>query len=133
MRSTLVALVSLWAISVVAGSRVEAAQGVGTSADLTGTVTDPTGKSVPDAKVTAVDEAKGVQRRTVTDDQGSYRLSGLAPSTYRLTVELSGFQTETVKNVVLTVGRVQVLDFHLKVAGNVLDGRSEFRASRGRN
>src|SRR5208283_1472115 len=117
MRSTLVAFVFLWAISVVAGSRVEAAQGVGTSADLTGTVTDPTGKSVPDAKVTAVDEAKGVQRRTVTDDQGSYRLSGLAPSTYRLTVELSGFQTETVKDVVLTVGRVQVLDFHIKVAG----------------
>jgi hypothetical protein len=117
MRSTLVAFVFLWAISVVAASRVEAAQGVGTSADLTGTVTDPTGKSVPGANVTAVDEAKGEQRSTVTDDQGLYRLSGLAPSAYRLTVELRGFQTETVKGVVLTVGRVQVLDFHLKVAG----------------
>jgi hypothetical protein len=117
MRSTLVAFAFLWAISVLAGSRVEAAQGVGTSADLTGTVTDPTGKSVPDARVTAVDEAKGVQRSTVTDDQGSYRLSGLAPATYKLTVERGGFQTETVRNLVLTVGQVQVLDFHLRVAG----------------
>ena len=52
-----------------------------------------------------------------TDDQGSYRVSGLAPATYKVTVEHTGFQSEVVKDVVLNVGQTLVLDFRLKLAG----------------
>jgi hypothetical protein len=117
MKVALVAAALLLTLSSFHGSPVANAQGVGTSADLTGTVTDPTGGSVPNAKVTVVDEARAVQRSVQTDDQGSYRVSGLAPATYKVTVAHSGFQSEMVKDVVLNVGQTLVLDFHLKLAG----------------
>jgi hypothetical protein len=117
MKPTLLAGVMLWAICVLGVSGRLNAQGVGASADLTGTVTDPSGAGVPNAKVTATDPAKGVERSTETDEHGVYRLSGLAPTTYRVTVEHSGFQTETLMGVVLTVGQTVVLDVHLKLSG----------------
>jgi hypothetical protein len=90
---------------------------VGASADLTGTVTDPSGREVPDAKVTATDAAKGLQRTVMTDGQGSYRLSGLAPASYKVTVEHAGFQMQVVTDAVLTVGQTMVLDFQLRLSG----------------
>jgi hypothetical protein len=117
MKRTLLAGAFLSAICLILVGRSNAAQGVGTSADLTGTITDPTGKSVPNAKVTVTNEARGVQRTVSTDDRGFYRVSGLAPSTYRITVESPGFQKEVASSVVLTVGQTGVLDFQLKLAG----------------
>lgn len=116
MKATAFATALLLAICLFLNCQEAEAQGVGSSADLTGTVTDPAGASVPNAKMTAVDEARGVQRSAVTDDQGTYRLSGLAPTSYKITVEHAGFQTEITTGVVLTVGQTLVLDFHLKVA-----------------
>lgn len=98
-------------------SHAAPAQGVGASADLTGTVTDPSGREVPNAKVTATDAAKGLQRTVMTDGQGSNRLSGLAPASYKVTVEHTGFQMQVVTDVVLTVGQTMVLDFQLKLSG----------------
>lgn len=117
MKVAFIAVAVLLAISSTLGSSVTTAQGVGTSADLTGTVTDPASRSVPNAKVSVLDVAKGVQRTALTDEQGSYRVSGLAPATYRVSVEHAGFQSEVAKEVVLTVGQILVLDFHLKIAG----------------
>jgi hypothetical protein len=93
------------------------AQGVGTSGDLTGTVTDPSGAPAPNARVTATDTARGAQRSTVTDEHGFYRMSGLAPSKYKVTVEHTGFQTEVASAVTLTVGQTLVLDFQLRLSG----------------
>jgi hypothetical protein len=116
MKATAFAAAFLLVICLFLNCQEAKAQGVGSSADLTGTVTDPAGASVPNAKVTAVDEARGVQRSSVTDEQGTYRLSSLAPTSYKITVEHAGFQTEITTGVVLTVGQTLVLDFHLKVA-----------------
>jgi hypothetical protein len=117
MKSTLLAVAILLAACLFPGSHATAAQGVGASADLTGTVSDPTGRYVPNAKVTATDAAKGLQRSVMTDEQGNYRLSGLAPATYKVSVEHNGFQTEVATSVVLNVGDTLVLDFHLKLSG----------------
>jgi Carboxypeptidase regulatory-like domain/TonB dependent receptor len=117
MNKAFVTATLLLALSSSVGSPAAKAQGVGTSADLTGTVIDPAGASVPNAKVTVTDEARAVQRSVQTDEQGSYRVSGLAPATYRVTVEHDGFQSEAVRDVVLNVGQTLVLDFHLRLAG----------------
>jgi Carboxypeptidase regulatory-like domain/TonB dependent receptor len=119
MKMAFVAAALLLALSSFFASPASNAQGVGTSADLTGTVTDPAGRSVPNARVTAIDEARAVQRTVQSDEQGTYRVSGLAPATYRVTVEHNGFQSEAVKDVVLNVGQTLVLDFHLRVAGTL--------------
>jgi hypothetical protein len=117
MKLTLWAGVFVLAAITLATSPLASPQGVGASADLTGTVSDPLNAAVPNAKITAVDVAKGGQRTVVTDEHGSYRLSGLAPSSYRVSVEHGGFQTEVVSALALTVGQTLVLDFHLKIAG----------------
>ena len=117
MKATLTAAPLLLAVCLISGIQEARAQGVGSSADLTGTVTDPAGAIVPNARVTVVDAAKGIKRVATTDEKGEYRVSGLAPTTYQVSVEHDGFQTEAVKEVVLTVGGTVVLDFHLKLAG----------------
>jgi hypothetical protein len=67
--------------------------------------------------VTATDTARGIERSVITDEHGLYLLSGLAPATYKLSVEHSGFQTEVATSLTLTVGQASILDFHLKLAG----------------
>ena len=117
MKSTLLTVAILSTVCLFPGSHATAAQGVGASADLTGTVTDPTGAGVPNAKVTVMNPEKGVERSVTTDEHGFYRVSGLAPTSYKVSVGHSGFQTEVATGVVLTVGQTLVFDFQLKLSG----------------
>lgn len=119
MKSTLLAGLFAIVLGLLPASPAAFAQGVGASADLTGTVTDPTGADVPNAKVTVLDTAKGMERSVVTDEHGFYRLAGLAPASYKVSVEHAGFQTEVVSSLTLNVGQTIVFDFHLKLAGLV--------------
>ena len=117
MKSILLAVLFMLVIGLLPAGPVANAQGVGASADLTGTVTDPSGAAVPNAKVTAIDTARGAQRSVMTDENGFYRLSGLAPASYKVSVERAGFQAEVVTSLSLTVGQNVVFDFKLKLAG----------------
>src|SRR5438270_6442837 len=117
MKSTWLAAGFFLAARLFPASPATSAQGVGASADLTGTVTDPSGAGVPNTKITVTDAEKGVERSVATDEHGFYRVSGLAPSTYKVSVEHAGFQTEVATSVVLTVGQTLVFDFRLKLSG----------------
>jgi hypothetical protein len=92
------------------------AQGVGASGDIKGTVTDASGGLLPKVAVAVVETEKGFRRTTTTDDNGQYRVGGLPPATYDVSVEVTGFQREIRKGVVVTVGHTVVLDFQLKVS-----------------
>src|SRR5215467_10121384 len=92
------------------------AQGVGSSGNINGTVTDPKGGVIAGASVIAVETAKGISFSAVTDADGEYRFAGLPPASYDVTVKVSGFQTEVLKNVVVTVGATAVADFQLRLA-----------------
>src|SRR5579859_3829182 len=92
------------------------AQGVGASGDIRGTVTDPSGAVVTNATVTATDVAKGIKHTVATDNNGQYRLTGLQPAAYSLSVSKSGFQSELAKNVVVNVGQTSTVDFPMKVS-----------------
>ncbi len=115
MKSSLRAVLFVFLVGLLPASPVVSAQGVGASADLTGTVTDPSGAALPNARVTAIDTARGEQRSVVTNENGSYRLSGLAPANYKVSAEHSGFQTAIASAVTLSVGQTIVLDFRLSV------------------
>src|SRR6266481_1349365 len=117
MKSTLHVGLLVFVLGLLPSSPVASAQGVGASADLAGTVTDPSGAEVPNARVTVIDTSKGIERSVVTDEHGFYRLSGLAPATYKVSVERAGFQKEVVSSITLNVGQTSVFDFHLKLAG----------------
>lgn len=92
------------------------AQGVGSSGNIRGTVTDPAGAVIPKASVTAEDVEKGIGRTGITDDNGRYELTGLPPATYRVTVKVAGFQTEVLKDVNVNVGQTVIVDFHMKIS-----------------
>ncbi|HEY8187274.1 MAG TPA: TonB-dependent receptor [Pyrinomonadaceae bacterium] len=103
------------------------AQGVGSSGDIKGTVTDPTGAVLPNATIAVVGTETGLRRTAVTDDDGRYRVTNLPPATYDLSVDLRGFDTTVRKGVTVTIGETVLADFQLKVAGvaGVVDVTSE--------
>ncbi|MGB7284717.1 MAG: TonB-dependent receptor [Candidatus Acidiferrum sp.] len=102
--------------SLLLASTPAYAQGTGTSGEIRGTVTDPTGATVPKATVTVEDSDKGIRRIAVTESDGEYRVTGLPPAVYGVTAQTAGFQTEIRKNVVVDIGQIVILDFHLQVA-----------------
>lgn len=91
-------------------------QGLGASGDIKGTVTDPSGAIVANATVTVTDLAKGIKRTGATDSSGEFRITGLAPATYSVSVSKSGFQSEITKGVVVNVGQTATVDFHMKLS-----------------
>ena len=103
-------------LCLVFATGVARAQGVGASGDITGTVFDPSGAGIPKATILAVESDKGIPHATETDARGEYRLAGLPPANYDLTVKIAGFQTAVQKGVILTVGTIVVMDFRLKLA-----------------
>ena len=59
-------------------------------AGVDGTVSDPTGKSMPGAQVTMTETDKQAVRTTVTDDQGHFSLPNLPVGPYRMEVRDAG-------------------------------------------
>jgi carboxypeptidase family protein len=97
-------------------SGVAHAQGLGTSGDLKGTVTDPTGAVLPKVTINVIGTDTGLRRTSATDEAGQYRVPGLSPATYDVRAELAGFQSEVRKGLVITVGQTVIADFQLKVS-----------------
>jgi outer membrane receptor protein involved in Fe transport len=57
-----------------------------------GTVKDPTGALVPNAKVTITQPVTGYTQTTQTDGQGAFKLVNIPFNTYKVRAEASGFQ-----------------------------------------
>src|SRR5438105_15037657 len=69
--------------------------------NIQGTVSDPSGAAVAQAKVTLINVATQVSATTTTDASGSYRFLSLGPGSYKITVEAAAFAeavtTETIE------------------------------------
>ena len=99
---------------MLAGSYASRAQ---TSAGMvSGTVRDQTGAVIPGAAVTLLNTATNVRTPTKTNEVGFYVFPGVAPGSYRLSIEFAGMQTFE-GNVVLQAGSSQVVDPVLRPAG----------------
>jgi Carboxypeptidase regulatory-like domain len=116
MKPVLVASAFIALVLLLVASSIANAQGVGTSGDLVGTVTDPSGAVIPNVSVVAVEMARGTRYTATTGDTGQYRLTGLSPAVYSVTAQVAGFETMTQKDVVVSVGETSILDFKLRVA-----------------
>src|SRR5262249_18453381 len=81
---------------LIAFGGVAAAQTV-VSGELTGTVTDPSGAVVANAKLTLTSEATGEVQSSVTGPAGQFRFSLLRPGTYTLIANATGFAEITQK------------------------------------
>jgi hypothetical protein len=87
---------------------------------LLGTVTDATGASVPNAKVTATDVATGAMHPSATNESGNYTFPDLQPGVYSVTVEAKGFKKLTQQNINLLSNTTVRVDLALTL-GNVTE------------
>ncbi|HEX3281035.1 MAG TPA: carboxypeptidase-like regulatory domain-containing protein, partial [Pyrinomonadaceae bacterium] len=104
---------TLSAVLIVVFSTV-LAFGQARSGTLHGVVSDELGASVVGATVTVTD-ATGVAKTAVTNGEGAYTVSGLAPGTYSVKVEAPGFAVAEDSTVEIAAGQRKSLDLTLKV------------------
>jgi hypothetical protein len=112
------------------------AQGVGSSGEITGTVTDSAGGVLLKATVTVVDTQTGLKRTAATNSTGQFRVAGLSPATYDVSAEMAGFATQIRKGVTVAIEQTVISDFKLnpsKVATvvEVTDQPAEVETERG--
>ena len=86
-----------------------------TSANITGRITDPSGASVANAKVTATDADRGTVFRTQTNTDGIYNLSRLPIGRYELRVEANGFQAAVHPAFAVSLGQTASVDVALTI------------------
>ena len=92
-----------------------AAQSI-TSGDITGTVTDPSGASVPDALITVTNVNTSASQNTLTTQQGTYRFAFLPSGKYNVTVRATGFQVQQLGGIIVSAGQPTAADFKLQMA-----------------
>ena len=86
------------------------------SGDLVGTVQDPSGAGVPNAAVTATNDATGIKTSASANGNGEYRLSNLPPGTYTLTANAPGFGTSTLNAVIVNLNKTATVNLTLQVS-----------------
>src|ERR1700682_2663904 len=84
-------------------------------AAVTGLVTDPNGRSVPGVTILITNLGTNVGSKTVTNDQGIYRVPSLQPGIYRMTLEKDGFKSIVKSGVELHVQDVASINFELQI------------------
>jgi hemoglobin/transferrin/lactoferrin receptor protein len=85
-------------------------------ATITGTVRDAQGAVLPGVTLTALNIASGRQVGVVSDGEGKYSVSGLAPGSYRVGASLAGF-SEQGRSLTVGAGETVVADFVLALGG----------------
>jgi len=88
-----------------------------TTGSIIGTVKDSTGGALPGVTVTAVNQANGATRETVTDELGAYRVTALNPGLYTVTVTLTGFTDIKRPDVRVNIASQVELPVTLQMAG----------------
>ena len=82
---------------------------------VNGTVTDSSGASVANARVTATSKTTGLVRELTTTDSGVYSFVRLPAGVYDLKFEFQGFKTLSRPGVPVNVGTVATVDVTLEV------------------
>ncbi|MCU1235452.1 MAG: hypothetical protein JWP63_3419, partial [Candidatus Solibacter sp.] len=83
---------------------------------IAGTVTDASGAGVPNAAVSVVNEKTGQERKVNADAGGYYFVPSLSSSTYKVTVQGTGFGQWQASGVPISVGQERTLNIVLQPA-----------------
>jgi hypothetical protein len=85
---------------------------------IIGTITDPSGSAVSNAKITIADVNKGTSFDTTTNESGNYTKGQLIPGVYRVTVEATGFSKVVSSDITVVTDQAARFDASMPV-GNV--------------
>jgi outer membrane receptor protein involved in Fe transport len=87
-----------------------------TTGVIAGRVIDDQGAAVPGASVTATSSVTGLERETISDENGLYRLAALPIGSYTVAASLPSFARFERADVVVNIGQPRDLDIILRVA-----------------
>jgi len=90
----------------------------GASGRVLGRVADPSGAVLSAAKITLTNEATGISRDANTNESGDYSFVDVAPGTYTVQFELTGFKKNVQKSVIVDVNQVVTLNSTLQIGGS---------------
>jgi hypothetical protein len=107
-RKCILIAMSLLLVSVYAFS-----QGGGNVA-ITGTVTDPSGAVIANAKVTVTQTGTAAKRTVPTNESGHFNVPSIPPGSYTVSVEAPGFKSY-VQQVTLLADQIRSMDIHLEL------------------
>ena len=99
-------LLALFAIPVVAQFE---------TAEVLGTIHDPSGQVVARATVTLTNQGTGIQATATTDDNGNYDFFDVKIGLYTITVEATGFDKVSTQDVRVDVNARQRVDLTLQL------------------
>jgi hypothetical protein len=111
-KSVLAAVVTL---VVLCGFCVPGAYGQAVFGSILGTVTDPSGAAVANAKVIVLDQRKGTSEQTTTNESGNYSVTHLIPDVYTVRIEGTGFKVLEFKDVTVSVDNSSKVDGQFQV------------------
>ena len=107
---------AVFVVFAIAGLIAQPALAQITQGRLSGLVTDLQGGVLPGVTVTATSPSLIGQQTTVTQQDGKFLFPALPSGTYKLVMELAGFQKLTRENVQLVTGQTISVDAQLPIA-----------------
>jgi hypothetical protein len=87
------------------------------TANIQGVIQDPSGAAVAKAKIVLVNTGTGIKQNATSDPSGNYRFVSLAPGTYKISVEATGFSRSEAGVTLLTEQNLN-LPISLKVGSS---------------
>ena len=82
---------------------------------INGTVTDPSGASVPNATVKATEAATGIDHTTSTTNDGAFAIQDVPLGLYKVTITATGFPPYAVDKVEVVAGAIYTLNIKLTI------------------
>src|SRR5438477_6514720 len=112
-----VALTTLAVFTLAISLWTPPASGQAVFGSIIGTVTDPSGAAVPNAKVTVTSVSKGTSYEATTNADGNYSVTHLIPDTYNVKAEAAGFKAFEAKNIPVSADAAARVDGQFQVGG----------------
>src|SRR5258707_9544687 len=112
------ALAAVVTLVLLCGLCVPVAFGQAVYGSILGTVTDPSGAAVANAKVTATSQTKNTSVEATTNESGNYAVTHLTPDTYSVRVEGQGFKSLQFKDVLVSADTSVREDAQFQVGGS---------------
>jgi len=88
---------------------------------LVGTITDPSGSAIVGATVTAVNVATNTAYSDITNGEGYYSISYVAPGTYDITVTMPGFDKVISRGTIVQLNLAARTDIALRVGATTTE------------
>jgi hypothetical protein len=100
---------------LLAGVSTVGLYGQASQSTILGAVTDASGASIPAAEIIVKNEGTNTERTMSTNESGDYRIAGLEPGFYQVTVRSAGFKTFTRTRIDVNSSQAKRVDAVLEL------------------